>query len=57
MRLKGKTALISGARLAALPLPRSGQPQEVANVTLFLSSDESSYLTGDRIICAGGEYM
>jgi|SRR5688572_20168794 len=39
------------------PLKRAGMPQEVANVALFLSSDESSYVTGDRIVCAGGRYM
>jgi 3-oxoacyl-[acyl-carrier protein] reductase len=39
------------------PLKRVGKPQEVANVALFLASDESSFVTGDRIICAGGRYM
>ena len=39
------------------PLRRLGSPQEVANVATFLASDESSYVTGDRIICAGGRYM
>lgn len=39
------------------PLGRPGQPEEVANVALFLASEESSYVTGDRIICAGGRYM
>lgn len=39
------------------PLRRSGTPQEVAQVALFLSSDEASYVTGDRIVCAGGRYM
>jgi NAD(P)-dependent dehydrogenase (short-subunit alcohol dehydrogenase family) len=38
-------------------LGRSGTPQEVGNVALFLASDESSYVTGDRILCAGGRYM
>ena len=39
------------------PLRRMGRQQEVANAALFLASDESSYITGDRIICAGGIYM
>jgi tripartite-type tricarboxylate transporter receptor subunit TctC len=29
-----------------------GRPEEVANAALFLASDESSYVTGDRMICA-----
>ncbi|MPZ46335.1 MAG: SDR family oxidoreductase [Betaproteobacteria bacterium] len=36
---------------------RAGSPQEVANVALFLASNESSFVTGDRIIRAGGRYM
>lgn len=38
-------------------LKREGTREEVANVALFLASDQSSYVTGDRIICAGGKYM
>ena len=39
------------------PLNRKGTPQEVANAVLFLASDESSFITGDRMVCAGGRYM
>jgi len=39
------------------PMGRKGKPQEVANAALFLASDESSYITGDRMVCAGGRYM
>ncbi|MBI4191816.1 MAG: SDR family oxidoreductase [Betaproteobacteria bacterium] len=39
------------------PLGRLGTQQEVANAALFLASDESSYITGDRMVCAGGVYM
>ena len=44
-------------KLPATPLGRLGKPQEVANVALFLASDQSSYVTGDRICCAGGGIM
>ena len=44
-------------RAEGTPLGRKGTPQEVANAALFLASDESSFITGDRIICAGGRYM
>ncbi len=45
------------AELAEIPLGRAGKPQEVASVAVFLASDQSSYVTGDRILCAGGKYM
>lgn len=45
------------SELAKVPLRRVGKPQEVANVAVFLASDQSSYVTGDRIVCAGGQYM
>ena len=45
------------AEIEEVPLKRMGKPQEVANVAVFLASDQSSYVTGDRIICAGGKYM
>jgi 3-oxoacyl-[acyl-carrier protein] reductase len=45
------------AEIASIPLRRLGKPHEVANVAVFLASDQSSYVTGDRIICCGGKYM
>jgi NAD(P)-dependent dehydrogenase (short-subunit alcohol dehydrogenase family) len=43
--------------LAAIPLRRLGTPQEVANVAVFLASDQSSFVTGDRVLVMGGKYM
>ena len=37
-----------------IPLRRLGLPDDVADLALFLASDESRYLTGDMIYCDGG---
>lgn len=41
-------------RYRMVPLQRVGDPQEVAQVSLFLASDESSYLCGAEIAVDGG---
>jgi NAD(P)-dependent dehydrogenase (short-subunit alcohol dehydrogenase family) len=37
-----------------IPLGRFAQPEDVANVALFLASDESAYLSGVMIPIGGG---
>ena len=36
------------------PIPRVGQPHEIAQVTLFLATDEASYSTGSEFVADGG---
>jgi NAD(P)-dependent dehydrogenase (short-subunit alcohol dehydrogenase family) len=40
--------------LGGIPLGRLGEPEDVANAVLFLASGESSYITGENIVVAGG---
>jgi 3-oxoacyl-[acyl-carrier protein] reductase len=40
---------------APIPLGRLGQPDDIARVALFLASDQSSWVTGERISASGGQ--
>jgi meso-butanediol dehydrogenase / (S,S)-butanediol dehydrogenase / diacetyl reductase len=49
---RGETA--SARYLDATPMGRPGEPEEVANLALFLASNESSFITGAVITIDGG---
>jgi len=40
--------------IAKTPLGRLGQPNDIARVAVFLASDDSAWLTGERITASGG---
>jgi 3-oxoacyl-[acyl-carrier protein] reductase len=40
-----------------IPLARFGEPEDVANVVLFLASDASAYVTGQVLSTCGGMVM
>ena len=47
-----ETATAMGAHL---PMGRFGKPHDIAEVALFLASDRSGWLTGERISASGGQ--
>ncbi|MCS7132791.1 MAG: SDR family oxidoreductase [Nitrososphaeria archaeon] len=38
----------------AIPIGRWGKPEDVANLVIFLASDESNFITGQNIVIDGG---
>ncbi len=52
-----KSKLLSKKVMASIPLQRFGLPQDVANVVLFLATEDSDYLTGEIIDVNGGSYI
>ncbi|CAN7514100.1 glucose 1-dehydrogenase [Acidovorax sp. LjRoot118] len=43
------------AIVATIPFGRPGKPQDIARVALFLASDDSAWVTGERITASGGQ--
>jgi 3-oxoacyl-[acyl-carrier protein] reductase len=43
--------------LSKIPSARLGEPEDIANAVLFLSSDQSNYINGETLHVNGGMYM
>jgi 3-oxoacyl-[acyl-carrier protein] reductase len=41
--------------VASTPLGRIGQPDDIARIAVFLASDDSAWLTGERLTASGGK--
>src|ERR1039458_4640820 len=48
-----REAMVERVR-ASIPLGRWGKPEDIANVVLFLASQQSEWMTGQNLIVAGG---
>jgi len=42
------------AMIAQAPLGRTGQPGDIADVAVFLASNDSRWLTGEKLVASGG---
>lgn len=40
--------------VAQTPLGRAGQPQDIADIVVFLASDDARWLTGETLVASGG---
>ena len=47
----------SSSHLRSLPMGRQATVADIANACLFFASDESAYITGDRLNVMGGRYI
>ncbi|QDT48407.1 3-oxoacyl-[acyl-carrier-protein] reductase FabG [Symmachiella dynata] len=43
--------------VAGTPIPRMGQPREIADTVFYLLSDQSSFINGQTIVADGGRVM
>ena len=50
----GMTSAVSDELLAAVPLGRIAEPEEIAAAVVWLCSAEASYITGSVLVADGG---
>lgn len=55
--VRGVAEEVNAAQVAMTPLGRLGEPEEVADACLWLTSAEASFVTGQTVDVAGGLYM
>lgn len=55
--LKGITPELEKKEIENIPLGRVGQPEDVADVIVFLASEQARWVTGQLIYVGGGHVM
>ena len=53
-RLFGLVLICASVAVAQTPLGRTGQPGDIADVAVFLASNDSRWLTGEKLLASGG---
>jgi NAD(P)-dependent dehydrogenase (short-subunit alcohol dehydrogenase family) len=53
-RGRGKEAELGQVLSAGQPWPEAGRPEHIADVALFLASDDSRFVTGEALVADGG---
>ena len=54
---KTSNPTLYNAILKSIPFGRLGEPEEIANVALFLASDHARWITGQTITVDGGQML
>ena len=55
--VRGVAQAVNDEQIAMTPLGRLGEPAEVADAAIWLTDDESSFVTGQTLDVAGGLYL
>ncbi len=45
------------SRIAGIPVGRNAEPEDIADIVLFLASDRNRFITGETVIASGGAVM
>jgi 2-keto-3-deoxy-L-fuconate dehydrogenase len=54
MRAQGDFEKAKAAFIARQPMGRLAQPEEIAQMVIYLASDDSAFMTGQALVIDGG---
>ena len=53
-RSNAPTGSFKAEAVASIPIGRLQQPEDMANLAVYLASDDASYIAGQTLNCSGG---